>query len=175
MPEDKLKEALLKKILEDFDVSGEFYQKSFKETFKVNVEVDSKKGYQIFEPDKYSSKFGEHVEDPDVTITFRDINYVKGMLQGEKLGTEWRRDTKDVRHMNKKAILVSTRTRNNEGNAQVLIAKIPFFDPVVKNFGTSRQARPLRDEPEPIGPVEKGEIASLMKKMLNESVDVSDE
>jgi UDP-glucose 4-epimerase len=175
LPNDMLKEGLLKKILEEINVSDEIYQRSFKGTVKVNVDVDGVKGYQIFEPDKYTSKYGEHLEDPDVSIMFRDIDYIKQILQGEKIGIEWGRDSKDVRHMNIKAYFISTRTRTNEGNAQLLMAKIPIFDPIVKNFGTSRQARPLRDEPEPIGPVEEGEIESLMKKMLSESVDITDE
>ena len=103
------------------------------------------------------------------------MDYVRQLIRGDKVDIEMGRDTKNVLHINRKETLVSTRTRTNEGNAQILIAKIPFFDPVVRNFGTSRQARPLLDEPEPLGPVEEGEIETLMKKMLSESVDVTDE
>jgi UDP-glucose 4-epimerase len=175
MPEDKLKEELLKLILKEVDVSDETYKKAFKETYKVNVDVCGTKGYQIYEPDKYTAKFGELLEDPDITITFRDINYIRDLLRGEKLGTEWGRDSKDFRNMNKKDLFISTRMKSDERNAQVLLAKIPIFDAIVKNFGTSRQARVLRDEPEPIGPVEKGEIASLMKKMLIEAGNMPEE
>ena len=176
LPDDMVKKGLLKKILEkEVDVSSEAYRKSFKETYRVNLDICGTIGYQIYEQDKYTYKYEEHLEDPDVTIVFEDMAYIRGLLRGEKVGTEWGRDTKDIRHMNRKDLIVSTHTRTNEGNAQILLAKIPIFDQVVKNFGTSRQGRFLRDEPEPIGPVEEGEIASLMKKMLNDPVDVTDE
>jgi len=175
LPDDKLKKGLLKLILKDVDVSDEKYQKSFKETYKVNLNIDGAMGYQIYEPDKYTSKVGENLDDADATIMFRNMEWVRQLIRGDKVGIEMGRDTTNVLHLNRKDTLISTRTRTNEGEAQVLMAKIPFFDPIVKNFGTSRQARPLRDEPEPIGPVEEGEIESLMKKMLSESVDVNDE
>ena len=174
LPEDVLKKQILKLILKDVDVSDKKYQESFKETYKVNLDIDGVKGFQIYEPNKYTSKKGENLEDADVTIMFRNMDYVRQLIRGDKVDIEMGRDSKNVLHLNRKEPLVSTRTRTNEGNAQVLIAKIPIFDPVVKNFGTSRQARPLRDEPEPIDPVEEGEIESLMKKMLSESVDVND-
>ena len=176
LSESTLKRGMLKKILEkEVDVSNEVYRKSFKETYKVNLNICGALGYQIYEQDKCTSKYGEQIEDPDVTIMFEDMDYVRGLLRGEKVGTEWGRDTEDVRHMNIKDVIVSTRTRTNEGNAQILLAKIPIFDQVVKNFGTSRQGRFLRDEPDPIDPVEEGEIASLMKRMLSEPVDVTNE
>ena len=175
LPEDKLKKGSLKLILKDVDVSDEKYQNSFKETYKVNLDIDGIKGYQIYETDKYTSKVGENLDDADATIMFRNMEWVRQLIRGDKVGIEMGRDAKNVLHVNRKDNLFSTHTRTNEGDAQVLIAKIPFFDPVVKNFGTSRQVRPLHDEPEPIGSVEEGEIASLMKKMLSESVDVNDE
>ena len=176
LPENELTKIVLQKILEqEVDTSDKIYQKNFEDTYKVNLDICGAIGYQIYEKTKYTFKYGQFLEDPDATIIFEDMDYVRRLLRGEKVGTEWGRDTKNVRHMNRKAILFSTRTRTNEGNAEVLIAKIPFFDQVVKNFGTSRQGRFLRDEPEPIGPVEEGEIESLMKKMLTESVNVTDE
>ena len=192
LPESELKKKLMKNILEEeVDTSDEEYQKRFEETYKVNLDIVGLKGYQIYEQTKYTYKYGKHLEDPDVTITFREMEYVRQFLKGEiifaishgpgrpsqKFGSsiEWGRDTKNVWHMHRKDNFIFTRMRTNERNTQVLLAKIPFFDPVVRNFGTSRQGRNLRDEPESIGPVEKGEIESLMRKMLSESVDVTDE
>ena len=176
VPEEMLKKGMLKRILEtEVDVSDEVYQKSFEETYKVNLDIDGLKGYQIFEPTKYEYKYGEHLEDPNVTIMFRDMDYVRGMLRGEKFGNEWGRDNQYFWHMNRKDIIVSTHMHTNERNAQVILSKIPIFHQTVQAFGTSRLTRPLRDEPEFISPVEEGEIASLMKKMLSESVDVNDE
>jgi len=175
LPDEMLKKQILKLILKDVDVSDEKYQESFKDTFKVNIDVSGAKGYQIYKPDKYISKSGENLEDADVTIMFRKMDYVRQLIRGDKVGTEMGRDSNNVLHINRKETLISTSTRTNEGNAEVLIAKIPFLNPIVRNFGTSRQARPLLDEPETLSPVEEGEIESLMKKMLRESVDISDE
>ena len=171
LPEGKLKEELLKFILKEVDVSDDLNQKSFKDTYKVNLDICGLKGYQIYEPDKYTSKFGENLEDPDITIMFRDMDYIRQLLRGEKVGIENGRDKNYVLHINRKDLFIST----NKKNAQVLLAKIPFFDSVVKNFGTSRLAKRLRDESEPFIPVKEAEITMLMKKMLNESVDTSDE
>ena len=171
LPDDILKEQLMKFILKDVNISDELYQKSFKDTYTVNIDICGLKGYQIYEPNKYSSKFGENLEDPDLYIIFRDVEYIRQLLRGEEVGTENGRDKNYVLYINRKDLFIST----NKENAQVLLAKIPFFDSIVKNFGTSRQAKPLRDEPEPIGPVQEEEIVILMKKMLNDSVDTSDE
>jgi len=176
LPENELKKIMLKKFLEqEVDTLDEVYQKNFEDTYKVNLDICGAIGYQIYEKTKYTFKYGQHLEDPDVTIMFEDMDYIRRLLRGEKIVTEWGRDTKDVRHGNIKDILVSTRTRTNEGNAQVLLAKMPIFYQALLNFGTSRLTKPLRDEPEPIGPVEEGEIASLMKRMLSEPVDVTNE
>jgi len=175
LPNSKLKEEMMKLFLKEVDISNEIYQKSFKETYKVNLDICGVKGYQIYEQDKYTSKYGESLEDPNVSFMFRNMDYIRQWLRGEKLGTEMGRDTKNILHINRKDLLVSTQMRTDERNVQVLLAKIPIFDQVVHAFGASRTVRPLRDEPEFISPVEKGEIASLMKKMLSEAVDVSDE
>ena len=174
LPDDLLKKEMLKLILKEVDVSDEIYQKSFKDTYKVNVDICGVKGYQIYEKDKYIPKFGESLQDPDVNIIFRNMDYVRQLLQGEKVGIEAGRDSNYVLHLNRKDTLFSTRMRTEERNAQVLLAKIPIFNQVVKNFGTSRQGRRLRDQPD-IDPVKDGEIASLMKKMLSETVDDTDD
>jgi len=174
LPEDVLKKQILKLILKDVDVSDEIYQKSFKETYKINIDVCGEIGYQIYEPNKYTSKKGEKLDDADVNIMFRNMDYIRQLLQGEEVGTEAGRDSNYVLHINRKDTLFSTRMRTDERNAQVLLAKIPIFDQVVKNFGTSRQGRRLRDQPD-IDPVKDGEIASLMKKMLSETVDDTDD
>ncbi|TFG04329.1 MAG: hypothetical protein EU539_10995, partial [Promethearchaeota archaeon] len=145
LPEDKLKEGLMKLILKEVDVSDEVYQKSFQDTYTVNLDICGLKGYQIYKSDKYTSKFGEHLEDPDLNIIFRDIDYIKQLLRGEKVDIENGRDNNYVLHINRKDLFIST----DRKNAQVLLAKIPFFDSIVKNFGTSRLSKRLRDEPEP--------------------------
>ena len=109
---------MLKKfILKDIDTTEEIYQKTFKETFKVNWDVSGVKGYQIFEPTNHTAKFGEHIEDPDADIKIRDIDYFKQVLKGEKIGIEAGRDTKDVNHLYRKNPLIYTRTGTSKRNA----------------------------------------------------------
>jgi hypothetical protein len=175
LPEEELKKGILKLILKDVDVTDEKYQKDFNETYKVNLDIDGLKGYQIYEHDKFTSKEGESLEDPDVIIMFKDIDYIRSLLRGENVNIEMGRNSNNVVLLNRRDLFMSTRMGTNERNAQVLLAKIPIFDPILKNFGTSRLARILRDGPEFISPVEKGELESLMKKMLSESVDVTDD
>ena len=175
LPERKFKETMLKYILKDVDTTESIYKKTFQETYKVNWDVFGLIGYQIYEPNKYTSKFGEHLEDPNADITIRDMDYFRKALKGEKVGIEAGRDNKKMNHLYRKTPFIYTRTRTNEGNAQVLIAKIPIFKQIVRDFGTSRQARILHDEPDPISPIEKGEIELLMKKMLAESIDINDD
>ena len=171
LPDAKLKEALMKFILKDVDVSDDLYQKSFKKPYKVNIDICGLKGYQIYEPDKYTSKMGENLEDPDLSINIRNMEFVKQLLRGDKVGIENGRDKNYVLQITRKDLFIST----DKNNAQVLMAKIPLFDPIVKNFGTSRQAKRLRDDPGPIDPVQEGEIASLMKAMLVEAGDMLEE
>ncbi len=176
MSEDMLKKGMLKRILEqEIDISDEKYKISFKEPFKVNLDVDGLKGYQIFEQTNYSYKYDEHLEDPDVLIKFRDMDFFKRVAQGEEIENEWGRDNDYYYHMNKRVTMISTSTQTNEGDAQVMLAKLPLFHQALLNFGTSRLTKPLRDEPEAIEPAKDGEIESLMKKMLSESIDTSDE
>ena len=171
LPDAKLKEALMKFILKDVDVSDDLYQKSFKKPYKVNIDICGLKGYQIYEPDKYTSKMGENLEDPDLSINIRNMEFVKQLLRGDKVGIENGRDKNYVLQITRKDLFIST----DKNNAQVLMAKIPLFDPIVKNFGTSRQAKRLRDDPGPIDPVQEGEIVSLMKAMLVETGKMPEE
>jgi len=134
-----LKRIILKAIIKHkVDISDKSYKQSFKEPYKVNLNICGSKAYQIYEQNQYIYKYGELLEDPDVTIEFKDIDFAKKLYLGEKV-------------------------------------KIPIFRSVVPHFGTSRLGKRLRDEPEYIDPVKEGEIEMLVKKMLRESVDISDE
>ena len=170
----------LKDILEkEVDVSDKIYQKDFEGlTYKVNWDIAGEQGYQIYKQDNYTYKIGESLEDVDLTISFFDMGFVKQLIGREKLLTEMGRSEGNY-FLTRKDLFISTRSKTEDVNAQILIAKIPFFRWVVPNFGSSRLARPLRgveiEKSELSGVVEKEEIAPLMKKMLSESVDVSDE
>jgi len=170
----------LKNILEkEVDVSDEIYQKDFEGLrYKVNWDIAGEQGYQIYEENKYLYKLGESLEDADLTISFFEMDFVRQLIGREKVLTEMGRSEGNY-FLTRKDLFITTRSKSVDVNAQILIAKIPFFRWVVPNFGSSRLARPLQgvklEKIEPTGVVEKEEIASLVKKMLSESVDVSDE
>jgi len=170
----------LKFILEEeVDVSDEFYQKDFEGlTYKVNWDVCGAIGYQIYEQNKYTHKIGENLEDPDATLSFLTMEFVKQLLRGKKILTRVRRSEGGY-HLCRYDLFISTRSTTKDVNAQILLAKMPFFQWIVPNFGASRTSKPLLSV-EPIEiksskTVEKEEIEALVKSMLSEPVDVEDE
>ena len=171
---------ILKSILEkEVDISNKRYQKDFEDlTYKVNWDVLGVNGFQIYEQDKYTYKIGEKLEDPDVTLTFLTTEYVDQLIEKEKLLTRVRRSEGGY-HLCRYDLFISTRMKTNDLNAQMLIAKIPYFQSIVPSFGASRLSKPLQSvetiEAKASGIVEKEEIAKLVKKMLSEVVDVEDE
>jgi len=175
-----MESKVLKVIMETkVDVSDEVYQKDFEGSpFKVNWDIGGEKGYQIYEQDKYTYKIGEIIEDADVNLSFFDMDFVKQLIGREKIKTEMGR-SEGYYLLCRKDVFISTRSKIKDVNAQMLIAKIPFLRWVVPNFGASRLSKPLKvgtlEEIESSGAVDKEEIVSLMKKMLSESVDVTDD
>ena len=89
MVEDKGEiESLFKKMLidyEDWPQKDEIYQVDVKDfgVFKVQWKICGIEGYQIFEKDKISYKFGERLEEPDVTLTIRNKAIAREFLSGE--------------------------------------------------------------------------------------------
>jgi len=169
----------LKFILEqEVDVTDEVYQKDFEGlTYKVNWDVCGAIGYQIYEQNKYTHKIGENLEDPDATLSFLTMEFVEQLIGREKILTRVRRSEGGY-HLCRYDLFISTRTKTKDINAQMLIAKIPFFQWVVPSFGASRISKPLHSvehiEINQSKTVEE-EIELLVLKMLSESVDVEDE
>ena len=176
----KLKEEFLKGILEkEVDVSDETYQKDFEGlTYKVNWDVYGAIGYQIYEQNKYTYNNGETLKDPDASLTFLTMEFVDQLIRKEKLLTRMR-ISEEGYYLCRYDLFISTRTATKDINAQMLIAKIPFFRWLVPSFGSSRLSKPLQSvepiEIESSKIIEKEEIESLVKKMLSKSVDVEDE
>ena len=176
----KLKEEFLKGILEkEVDVSDETYQKDFEGlTYKVNWDVFGAIGYQIYEQNKYTYNNGETLKDPDASLTFLTMEFVDQLIRKEKLLTRMR-ISEEGYYLCRYDLFISTRTATKDINAQMLIAKIPFFRWLVPSFGSSRLSKPLQSvepiEIESSKIIEKKEIESLVKKMLSKSVDVEDE
>jgi UDP-glucose 4-epimerase len=169
--EEQLSKLFLETILEkSVDISDPIYKISFQRTYKVNLDILGHIGYQLYEPTKYSYKYGEFLKDPDFTLIYKDIEFIRERLRGDRSRTAMGRDSKDVLQICRKEDLFTAYTKAKVGNAQLFIARVPFFKEIVENLGASQQTLPLRDEPEaPIAPVKEGEIASLMKDMLIET------
>jgi len=69
LPDDQLSKLFLEKILEQsVDVSDPLYKLSFPRTYKVNFNICGQTGSQLYEPTKYSFKYGEFLDDPDFKI-----------------------------------------------------------------------------------------------------------
>jgi UDP-glucose 4-epimerase len=88
MPEiDKELESLFKKMLkeqEEVTKNDQIYNEDIKNSpLKVQWDTQGILAYQIFEKDNYSYKYGERLNNPDLTITFNDSEAVKTFLKGE--------------------------------------------------------------------------------------------
>jgi len=74
-------EVLFKNMLkeqEEVTKQDEIYLEDINEfSLKLNWEILDLRGFQIFEKDNYSYKFGEVLDDPDMTITITDPEPIK--------------------------------------------------------------------------------------------------
>jgi len=177
LPEEQLSKLFLETILEkSVDVSNPLYKDSFKETYKVNLDICGQTGYQLYEPTNYSYKYGEFLDDPDFTFIYKDIEFIRERLRGDRSRTALGRDSENVLQVCRKEDIFTAYTKAKVGNAQLFIARIPIFKEIIEDLGASQQTLPLRDEPDaPITPVKEGEITSLMKEMLVETGNMTEE
>jgi len=81
-------ESLFKKMLIDYEnwpQNDEIYQIDVKDfnVLKVQWKICGIEGYQIFDKDKISYKFGERLDEPDVTLTIRNKALAREFLKGE--------------------------------------------------------------------------------------------
>ena len=81
-------ELLFKKMMKDDEESApedEIYHKDMKDVgkFKVQWKICGILGYQIFDIDKISYKFGEKLETPDVSMVIRDKDLAVRFLKRE--------------------------------------------------------------------------------------------
>ncbi|MHA2473153.1 MAG: DUF362 domain-containing protein [Promethearchaeota archaeon] len=170
--ECELPKKLLKRILkESVDISDEIYQKDFKNfTLKVNWDICGVIGYQIYEQTKYTYKYGEILDDADVTISIQNIEHVKQMLRGGGFDIEMSRGLENNFQICTKDSLLIAQFKKEGTNPRV-ISQLPIFNDLQKQmvFGKT-----LFKQPDNLL-VEKDEIESLMKKMLRDSDRVLDE
>ncbi|MHA2290040.1 MAG: indolepyruvate ferredoxin oxidoreductase subunit alpha [Promethearchaeota archaeon] len=97
-------EFLFKKMMEDFEEisrSDEIYRRDIKDLGKLKIQwrLSGVLGYQILELDNYSYKFGERLEDPDITFTWRDPDETIKFLKGESFQGFNRIPLKEYKHM----------------------------------------------------------------------------
>ena len=119
LPEDELSKLFLKTIFEkSVDVSDPIYKHSFTRTFKVNFEIGGHKGYQIYEPTNYSYKYGEFIDDPDFTFIYKDIEFIRERLRGDRSRMALARDKNNVLEVCRKETLFIAYTKAKVGNAQ---------------------------------------------------------
>ena len=80
-------ETLFKKMLKDQEEvtkNDPIYNEDIKDSpLRVQWDTQDILAYQIFEKDNYSYKFGERLENPDLTITFNDAEAAKTFLKGD--------------------------------------------------------------------------------------------
>jgi len=94
LPENMLSKLMLKVILKSkVDISNAFYQKDFQNfSLKVNWDICGFKGHQIFTQTKYTYKYGEALQDPDVTLIVEKMDVIVKFLRGENLEADIGRD-----------------------------------------------------------------------------------
>lgn len=90
MTENKELEQIFKDMLErtiqDIE-EDEFYQQDVKKLpLRINWQIDDIIGFQIFEEDYYSYKFGEELESPDLIFIIKNSELGKKFLKGELEG-----------------------------------------------------------------------------------------
>jgi len=82
-------ESLFKKMLKEQEKvtkQDEIYLEDIKDfSLKLNLEIANLRAYQIYEKDNYSYKFGEFLDDSDMTITISDPDAARKLLRGETL------------------------------------------------------------------------------------------
>jgi UDP-glucose 4-epimerase len=173
LPENMLSKLVLKGILrKSVDVSDETYQKDFKNfTFKVNWNVCGAIGYQIYEQTKYTYKFGEILDDADVTLSIQNIEHVRQMLRDDGFDIEMSRDKDRNFQLCIKDPFITARYKQGVNPNPRVIAQLPLFSDIQKQW---HYGKTLFEQPDEIS-VEKDELESLMKKMLQDSDRVSDE
>ena len=54
---------------------------------KIQWKIGNFTGYQVFKDGKYSGVIDAEIEDPDVTLTIRDLNIAREFFSGELDGT----------------------------------------------------------------------------------------
>ena len=80
---------MLERTIQDVE-EDEFFQKDVKKfPLRINWRIEGITGYQIYEADNYSYKYGEELENPDLTFIIKDLELGKKFLKGELEGFKY--------------------------------------------------------------------------------------
>lgn len=127
------------KNVEEIVKTDKLYQFDMKGVgdFKVQWKIRGIKGYQIFERSNYSYKFGEEIDDPDVTLIIRDLDLASRFLRHEHFEITYTRGYKGVFKVLHTAAwkIIDTDT----GKSRVRISK-PFL---TARFNPKQEYNPL--------------------------------
>jgi UDP-glucose 4-epimerase len=173
LPEKTLSKLVLKGILrKSVDTSNEIYQKDFKNfILRVNWKICGAKGYQIYEQTNYTYKYGEHLEDADVTISIPNIEHVRLLLNNNGLDLEMSRDKDRNFQLCIKDPFIIARFKEGVNPNPRVITQLPLFNDIKKQWHFGKT---LFEKPEEIS-VDNDELELLVKNMLRDSDRVSDE
>ncbi|MHA2289811.1 MAG: hypothetical protein ACXABG_13585, partial [Promethearchaeota archaeon] len=173
LPENTLSKLVLKGILrKSVDTSDESYQKDFKNfTFKVNWKICNAIGYQIYEQTNYSYKYGELLDDADVLLSIPKIEHVRQLVWGDGLDLEMSRDKERNFQLCIKDPFITARFRPGFNPNPRVLAQLPLFSDIQKQM---IYGKTLFEQPENVK-VDKKELVSLVKKMLEDFDRISDE
>jgi len=172
LPNGTLSKLAMKGILGKApDISTALYQKDFKNlSLKINWNIGDVKGYQIFDQTSYTKKYGEHLEDPDIVLSIPDIEHIKRFITNKDVNVEPSRDLDNNFILCIQDPLLISRFKK-PGTNPLILGQLPLFSDLRKKlvYGKSLYSKP-DDEV-----VEKEEIVSLLKSMLENTDIKSDE
>ncbi|MCK4282551.1 MAG: SCP2 sterol-binding domain-containing protein [Candidatus Lokiarchaeota archaeon] len=78
---------MLKSLDEIVKVDEELQEEMKGFEAKIQWKIGNFTGYQVFKDEKYSWVIDKEIEDPDVTMTIRDLDVAKDFFTGELDGT----------------------------------------------------------------------------------------
>ncbi|MHA2392653.1 MAG: DUF362 domain-containing protein [Promethearchaeota archaeon] len=151
-------EVLFKKMMKDFeDISknDEIYHEDIKDLGKLKIQwkICGIYGYQILEPNHYTYTFGEKLDNPDITFTWRDPDEAIKFLKGEPfegftriplkeykrifryryvIGSKVADRGKGVRRIRLFKTIMSARFKKEKPYHPFMITKLPMFRRVRK-------------------------------------------
>jgi len=112
---------------EEVTKQDEIYLEDINEfSMKLNWEILDLRGYQIFKKDNYSYKFGEVLDDPDMTITITDPEPARKFLRGKILFFIPKHQLDYKGKIEYEYVTSFERIKTDKGKKKKVITKAPF-------------------------------------------------